>query len=335
MKYVWMVLLLFSLMACNVQPKETESQKQDTTAVDPMTELSAKILADSLNADLLNTRAAMYVQRKQVDLAFRDLNKGLLLAPRNASLYITLADIYFGLGQIEQCSASLMKATEVAPDDPRAFLKLAELSLALGNHPLALSFNDKALAINKFNAEAYYERGLIFINKNDTISALKNFQLAIDQRDDYFDALLQTATIYTGQHNSLAESYLLKAILLFPENLRARYQLALYYQENNKVKEAITQYDTILIVAPNNKFALYNLGYINLVYLDNYETSLAYFDQVLQIDSEYVDAMYNKGRAMEAMGKYNEAKQIYKEVIRKRDNYPLAIEAINRIDQKR
>jgi len=43
-------------------------------------------------------------------------------------------------------------------------------------------------------------------------------------------------------------------------------------------------------------------------------------------------ALYNKGRTLEEMGRLREATEIYREVVRKKENYPLAIEALNRID---
>ncbi|MDP3462307.1 MAG: tetratricopeptide repeat protein [Bacteroidales bacterium] len=331
MKYFYLLLLLSGIFSCSNSVKQS-SEKMDVVPANPLEMLTHSLSSDSMNTELLSQRAALYLKVNKIDLAFKDINRGLEINPNNPSLYLVLADIYFAMEQIDQCSASLMKASEIAPDDARAYVKLAELSLLLGNHNLARSFTDKALDISNFNPDAYYVRGMIFYDRNDTASALKNFLLAIDQDENHLNALLQIGEVYTSLRNPLAEDFLLTTVNRFPDVLRARYQTGLYYQEMEEFDKAIAHYDTILTISPDNKYALYNLGYINLVNLEKLNIALDYFERVLQVDPSYIDALYNKGRTLEEMGRLREAAEIYREVVRKKENYPLAIEALNRID---
>jgi tetratricopeptide (TPR) repeat protein len=327
------LLLVFALFtACSA---EVVNDKEATTGkeMDSLTILSRLLESDSMNVKLLNQRAIMFVDQQQLDKAFRDINKGLTINPDYVDLYLTLADLYLTLGQVEQGSAALMKANEIAPDDARPLVKLSELSLLLGNHNLARSFSDKALEISSYNPDAYYVRGMIFLDKADTLSAMKNLLLAIDQNENHYEALMQAAAVYASTNNPLAEGFMLRTIERFPGALRARYQLALFYQENGQSDLAIAHYDTILMAAPENKFALYNLGYIHLVYLEKYDQAFQYFEQVLQVDPDYLDALYNKGRTLEAMGRFAEARLVYQEVVRRKENYPIAVEALNRLDR--
>jgi tetratricopeptide (TPR) repeat protein len=72
-----------------------------------------------------------------------------------------------------------------------------------------------------------------------------------------------------------------------------------------------------------------------LVYLNNFEKAIQFFDEVLINDPNYVDALYNKGRALEELGQFMNAREIYNEVLRRESNHPLAIEALNRLDLRR
>jgi tetratricopeptide (TPR) repeat protein len=230
---------------------------------------------------------------------------------------------------------TLNKVVEIAPNDPRPQIKLAELHLLQRKLNLALGYTDKALAMGSQNPEAYYVRGMIFLAKEDTVSAMKNFMIARDQDENFFEALYQIGVVYTAQHNPLAVDFLEDAIRRFPASIVARYQLALYLQEHDAVEDAIAHYDTLLMMQPDNSRFIYNLGYVNLVYLQDYEQAISYFDAALSIDPDYVDALYNKGRTLEEMEQYVTARDIYEKVLEKQTNYPLAVEGLNRLDRRK
>jgi tetratricopeptide (TPR) repeat protein len=86
---------------------------------------------------------------------------------------------------------------------------------------------------------------------------------------------------------------------------------------------------------PNHPLVLYNKGYVNLVYLNDFATAIDFFDQALINDPNYLDALYNKGRALEEMGRFANAREVYNEVLRRRPNYELAVQALNRLDLRR
>jgi len=48
-----------------------------------------------------------------------------------------------------------------------------------------------------------------------------------------------------------------------------------------------------------------------------------------------VDALYNKGRALEELGLYENAREVYQEVLNRETNHALSIEALNRLDIRR
>ncbi|PLW94221.1 MAG: glycosyltransferase, partial [Marinilabiliales bacterium] len=57
------------------------------------------------------------------------------------------------------------------------------------------------------------------------------------------------------------------------------------------------------------------------------------FQQALNIDPSYVEAVYNLGRTYEALGLREEAAIKYRQVLELHTNYPLAIEGLNRLKQ--
>lgn len=330
------VLVMFAWMSsCSNAEVNTGTAPQNDVKQNPLEQVSNAIAADSTNANLFIQRAQLYLNLGQTDKAFIDISTAMELDNRNLDVFLTLAEIYFVLGQSDNVNISLLKAVEVAPESPKPLVKLAELNMILENYDMALGYTDRAMALNSFNPDAYYVRGMIFLARKDTLSAIKNLQLALDQQDDFYDPMMQLGKVYAAQRNPLAELYLQKAVRTYPDLLQARYEMALYLQDNERWNDALLHYDTLLVASPENKYLYFNIGYVHMVYEGNFNKAIEYFDEALMIDPNYIDALYNKGRTLEEMGRYAGARDIYNEILNRETNYSLAVEGLNRLDRRR
>lgn len=338
-KNLLILSVLLALFACNGnKPKEEVKPEAEPTAVtvsEAITRITDSIAQDSTNATLYLHRAEAYLAKEQVGAAMIDINKSLQYDPNNIDTYLLLANIYYMLGDEGNINTTLNRATEIDPFDARPLVKLAELNLLQQNFNLAGAYIDKALKVSSYNPRAYFVKGMYcIVAQQDTVNALKNFQLASEQDARFYDPVEQICRIYSVQQPPYALDYIKKAQLQFPEQANARYELALYQQSHGYPEEALKHYDTLLQLQPDNYIVLYNIAYVNFVYLEDNETALEYFDKVVEIAPDYIDAFYNKGRVLEQMGEYRQAEDIYKEVLKKQPNYQLAIDAINRIQNQ-
>ena len=324
----------FCLTACHNTPKTPEKPTQQTTQVDsvrdPLSLLTDSIAQDE-RADLYLRRASLYVEREQIGQAMMDVNKAIQLDPSNVDALLLLSDIYYLLGDEANITATLNHALEVDPFDTRPMVKLAELNLLKQNFNLAFGYIDNALKINTYNPKAYFVRGMTYMAKQDTASAMKNFLIAREQDPTFYDPQREISVIYQAQHNPLTESFMRSLVKQFPDHGVARYDLALFLQDNGAPEEALEHYDTLLMLQPANSRLLFNKGYVYFVYLEDNEKALEYFNQSLQSDPTYLDALYNKGHVIERMGDYAQAKAIYQQVLDQQPDYRLAIEGMNRV----
>ena len=332
--------LLLALFACNNTPKpEQEAASQEPASPVTVTEaiqlLTDSIVMDSSNAHLYLNRAKAFFANEQVGQAMVDINKALQYDPNNIDTYLLLADLYYAMGDEANIASTLNRASEINSLDPRPYVKLAELNLLQQNFNLAIGYVDKALGLSSYNPRAYFVKGMCYMAaKQDTVNALKNFQIASEQDGTFYDPVEQISRIYAEQQPPYALDYLRKAQQQFPDMPTARYELALYLQSHGKPEEALLHYDTLLMQRPDNYIVLYNKGYVNFVYIEDNQAALDYFNQTLAIKPDYLDAKYNKGRVLEQMGDYNQAMDIYKEVLKSQPDYRLAIDAINRIQNQ-
>ena len=171
------------------------------------------------------------------------------------------------------------------------------------------------------------------MSANDTVEAMKNFMTSRMQQSDFVDPLIQIAHIYMAKNDTLAKSFFKEAMLVAPDNYYLVYDYAMYLQENGFPEEALSYYDSLLEIMPNNTDFNFNKGYVYLVYLGENERALECFNKVLQIDPNSVNALFNKGRTYEQMGDYINAKSIYLQILRNNPDYQLAIDAVNRISE--
>ena len=89
-------------------------------------------------------------------------------------------------------------------------------------------------------------------------------------------------------------------------------------QEN--FEKAISFFDKVLAIDPNNTDALFNKGSA-LVQLDKPEEAISYFDKVLAIDPNNANALSYKGDRLAKIGKSDEAISYFKQVLKIEPNY--------------
>ena len=340
MKKICMILmsfLIFSSCSENANKKNTdnkvETKEQISVSKSDVEVLSEAIVSDSLNADLYVQRARLNLSEERISQSIKDINSALSIDKKNIDALLVLADIYYALGDENNILLTLNKACEYAPLDSRPIIKLSELSFLQGNFRMASAYVDKALELDKYNPKAYYMKGMIAMSANDTLSALNNFMTSRMQQADFVDPLIQLAHIYMSKGDTLAKSFFKEAITVAPDNYYLVYDYAMYLQENGFPEEALSCYDSLLNIMPDNTDFIYNKGYVYLVYLGDNDEALRCFDKVLQLDPTSVNALFNKGRTYEQMGDYINAKNIYHQILRNNPDYQLAIDAINRISE--
>lgn len=327
MKKVFLALACALMLASCTDSKDNGNKKIETS------ENQQEQIADTLDVDGYINRARWYLANQQVGNAIRDINSALSIDGKNIDALLVLSDIYYALGDQDNILLTLNKATEIAPLDPRPVVKLAELSFLQGNPNLANAYLDKALGLNSINPQAYYMRGVIYMSKNDTLQALKQFMKAREQDDTFIDPVLQIANIYAAQRNSMARDFYYLAIEMEPDNYGTYYDLAMYLQDNGYPEKALEIYDTLDVKIPGNYQVLFNKGYVNLVYLFEYDKAIECFDKALEVNPKSIDALLNKGVAYEQKGDYRTAKSIYLQILKDNPNYHLAIDALHRLGE--
>jgi len=204
----------------------------------------------------------------------------------------------------------------------------------VGDYREALVNVNKARDINVHIPDVYFLKGLIYDENNNVEKAIENFQIAVEKKPDYYDAYILLGLLYSGMKDSLAIDYYNNALEISPNSIEANYYLALFYQENNRIEEAIKKY-SFIITNLNHQDAnsYHNLGFIYLEYKNEYSNAISYFDTAVSINPSFIEALFNRSYTYEKIEDYNKARVGYKNVLQLNPDYSLAIDALNRLDE--
>ncbi len=331
------VLLILSFIGSCVQKDKNVSQNPENkvvdSAADELSRLNANVAQNPKEVTPYLERAVYFARALQPNEALGDVNFALGLDENNPEVYASLSQVYMYDGKMQRALDALKKATEIAPGEAKYNVMIARLYLTMSDYKQTFNSLREALKKDPANAEAFFISGLAHEEMGDTTKAIENYQLAVVRKQDHYDALKQLGIIYSIKKDKLSIDYLRNAASLRPDNPEALYVLGMFYQENGDPDKALSVYEEILIMKPDYLLAHYNKGFIFLVFKEDYLRAIESFDQVIELDKENVDALYNRALAYEMLGDKKNARSGYEQILRMKVNDDKAIKGLNRLDK--
>ena len=324
--------MLVVFAACeNQAEKETVKERQKIEFEGGMTafdSLNRQIKENPNNAVLLNKRANMFLLAGEANSALSDVNKSLQIDTLNVDTWISLSDIYYAKERFVDSRQVLLKAIAMDANNTEAKIKLARLYLIYRDYKTVNKYVDDALLLDPMLEEAYFIRATAYAEQGDTASAIFTYQKAVDINPNFYDAWVELGRISEAKNNSLAEQYFVNALNIDTNNTHAIYMIAFYYQNVHDFKNAEKYYNSLLNKHENEN-AYFNMGYINLVYLEDYPKAISFFQKALNVNENYTDALFNLAYSLELSGDLSDARAKYKELLVKVPNHEGAIARLN------
>ena len=181
----------------------------------------------------------------------------------------------------------------------------------------------KAIGIKPDDAEAYFDRGLVYNRIGSHSKAIADFSEAIRLNGDYKDAYIQRGTVYghLGQYAKAIADYS-AVIRLEPNKDIYMVDRGRAYESLGEHDKAIADYSEAIRLNPNNGDAYFNRGLIYSA-LRKYDKAIADLTEAisqLRRQGRYnFEAYYNRGLAYAALRQYDKAITDYSEVILQRE----------------
>lgn len=295
--------------------------------------LDAKIKQDPDDAELHYQRGKVLFELNELNEAITSLKKAVSLNDREQKYYLLLADAYFRNGDTKSSYANLQEALNIDPENVEAYLKLAEISLFGRDYDRSLESIEKAISLDDRNARAYYMKGYLNLETGDTTSAIRDLRKTIDLDNEYSQAYELLGLLFINRGDRMGVDYLTTTVTLDPNNTVALYALGLFYQENDDIGQAAGFYNKILTINPQNANVLHNLGYIEMLYKEDYAKAIEYFTKALEVDGNSLEAHTNRAYAYELSGNKAKAKEGYEDALAIDGTFAPALEGLKRLSR--
>jgi tetratricopeptide (TPR) repeat protein len=340
---VFTCCLLLAFTACETATDQDDSAASQTPTAPTSSPVDARldsindaIVGDPSNIALFVQRAALQNEAGARDEAYKDLDRALQIDSTSADVYFKRGNMYFEDQAFDKAIEDYRSCVQYDGDNTGCLLKLGQMETYLQNYTKAIQHINDALRNDEQLPMAYYLKGRIYKETGDTVLAASSYQTAIEVDPDFYDAYIEVGLLYAAAESDLALEYYRTATELRPQSVEAWYNMGLYLQQtgtktNGRFYEAFDAYDKIIDIDPANATAPYNKGFIYLEYLQEYDSAATYFTRATELYPGYFQAYYNKGLALESLGRKEEALQEYNRALSLQPDYTPAALAKGRV----
>lgn len=212
--------------------------------------------------------AEMLVLRARIDRSSGDpmqaierLRRAARQMPEHPAIHIELAGAHLSLGRLPEAAGSAEAAALLAPADAPAWVSIGAIRYALGDKLGAREAFARAVSCDPRNPQANNNLGLMHLEQGQLRLAAERFERAVDADQNYAVARNNLGTVFdaAGDH-AAAEAWFTSASACDGDYLEPRHNLAASLAKRGAWAESARALEALLVVAPADPRALWNLG---------------------------------------------------------------------------
>lgn len=310
--------------------------KEDRTTASVLEKAPYKGISDSIakNPD----DAALYLRRSnlltindELSLAYSDLKKAWVLAPSESTAELLVNNLFM-VGKNREAVNFLKEMTNTYPENELFKRRLSEAQMNSGNVSGAINSYEKIIQDDSTDFEAWYEKGLLFLEQKDTAQAILDLETSYRLQPLQLTALT-LANIYSETKNPrclvLVDRVIAKDSLM--EMADPYFIKGIYYVNTGNSAKAMELFNMVIRI--NWKFQEAYLEKGMLFYqAKNLDEALQQFKLAATVSNTYPEAYYWQGKCYEALGMKEEAQANYLRAYSLDKGFSEAVEAAKRLE---
>ncbi len=260
-------------------------------------------------------RAFIALQENDYDKAKALLLGVLGMLPTHAESLLLLSRIHYDEGQLEQAKEYISTFLASHPNHLPAIKLLSVIRLALQQTDEAITALEDLSGDVELDSQLMVLLGSAHIDNGDIASGMELLKQAALLEPDVAPIHTQLAIGNLKAGNTeVAISELESAIQLDPELVQAEIMLILTYIDNEKLDDALLAAESMNKKNPESPLAVNLIGAVYLEKGDS-KTARKYFEQALELDSNFIPALVNIARLELSSATPESAQALYERVL--------------------
>lgn len=193
------------------------------------------------------------------------------------------------------------------PEHYFAYACRANYHIEVGDEGNAMVDYSACIMQNQTFDEAYYNRGLIYLNRRDLDAAMADFQAAISINENYESAYTNIGLIHLNTNNPDAASQnFQKAIALNPKNYLNYYNQGLLHKNLQQWPLALEQFNKAIQCSPDLAMLYKERGHTFAI-INDLNKAHSDFTAAIQIAPDYAEAYYWRSRVQNDLKNFDAA----------------------------
>lgn len=305
MRSFWLpLLLLFGVLnfttGCGSSDPKVETHSKDSS------DTRLRLLNQEINehpdkAELYYQRARYFGNKQKYFEALEDIRQAIHFDSVNALYHFTGGELLFKANQSRRAVNALQEATRLNPSYTEAWEKLGELYLIVKEYDSSERCWKKLQEIDPKNPKAPVFRGIMFLEKGDTLRAIRSFQYALEVDPGQDMAMIQLGQIYAEKGDPTCLQYFQSLLNINPKSWEAYLFRSHYYLNRGRHEQAIRDIDKTLSLNPDAYLANYYAGFI-FYEKGNAKAALDQFSEVIRKKEDYLYAYYSRAMCYIKLG---------------------------------
>ena len=276
---------------------------------------------DHLGAEVI--LASIYVNSEYlIDEGISLIESALKKEATNFFIHNLYGVALMKIGKYQEARQSFLNAIRLNSNAPDIYFNLGVLNRATNEYNEAISFYSKCLEINEQYANAFFNRGNVYLDDlSDYKNAISDYQqfIRLIPNNPYGYYNLGKALSLLNRHDEAIIHYE-KAITLKPDYAEAYVNCGLALSFLNRHDEAIICYEKAITLKPDYAEAYVNCGSA-LSLLNRHDEAIICCEKAITLKPDYAEAYFNFGKALNLSNRHNGAIIYYEKAIALKPDY--------------
>ncbi|WP_439883204.1 tetratricopeptide repeat protein [Pontibacter sp. MBLB2868] len=296
--------------------------------------LNEAIAQSKRDGSLYARRAIVLLRKGELTKALEDADKAVHLTKNEPFSLFVKAQVLRALNRPNEALPLALQAERNSYQSSSLYVLLGELYLQKKQYQQASAYLKKAQELSPSDEFVFYFKGRVAEVTSDTLRAVNNYKLAVDQAPEFMEPQRELAGVYIARKEYAAAQPYLKAI----EKSAAKdglvwFYKGLIYQSEQKQDSAIWSFSKAVALSDSLLEAHYKLG---LARYTRGETELA-LQHLVKAYPKYRNTpgyLLTLAGAYERTGQADKALETYQQLVKVEPQNSYGYKAISRLKYK-